>query len=146
GAAPRRTTTSTMPAVHPSECLANREIDLDPVLVQDLPKTIPHVEADRTDRRRDTQARAHAGVQGREREVGHLRRDHADVEERDAAEPAVDRIPPLEIPEQSQIAAERVTARVEGPDAVLVVASNGRAAARLETVLDHEIGGVAVGR
>jgi hypothetical protein len=25
GAAPRRTTTSTMPAVHPSECLANRE-------------------------------------------------------------------------------------------------------------------------
>src|SRR4030095_2334405 len=117
---------------------AHREIDLDPGVLPDLPERIAHVEADRADRRGDPEAAADAGEEVVEREVLDLGRDGAGVEEGNAAEPAVDREAPLEVQEKLEIAADRVAGGVQRSDLVELVAANRRAAARLETILDHE--------
>src|SRR5262245_5779000 len=129
-----------------SEGVANREIDLDPVVVQDLPERIANVEADRADRRGDPQAAADARVEVVEGEVLDLGRDGAGVEEGNAAEPAVNREAPLEVQEKLEVTAERVAAGVQRSDLVELVAANGRGAARHETILDHEGVGAAVRR
>src|SRR4030095_8170111 len=81
-----------------------------------------------------------------EREVLDLGRDGAGVEEGNAAEPAVNRKAPLEVQEKLEIAADRVAGEVQRSDLVELVAANRRAAARLETILDHEGVGAAVRR
>src|SRR4029434_9306933 len=139
GSGPRR-------AARGSEGLANREIDLDPVVVQDLPERIAHVEADRADRRGDPEAAADAREEVVEREVLDLGRDGAGVEEGNAAEPAVNRKAPLEVQEKLEIAADRGAGEVQRSALVELVAANRRAAARLETILDHEGVGAAVRR
>src|SRR5262245_41076660 len=129
-----------------SEGLANREIDLDPVVVQDLPERIAHVETDRANRRGDPETAADARVEIVEGKVLDRGRDGAGIEEGNAAEPAVDRKAPLEVQNKLEIATERVTAGVEWSDLVELVPANRRAAARLETILDHEGVGAAIGR
>src|SRR5215510_1668843 len=129
-----------------SEGLANREIDLDPGVLLDLTEGVAHVEPDRTDRRGDPEAAADAGEEVVEGEVLDLGRDGAGVEERDAAEPAVDGEAPLEVQEKLEIAAERVSGRVQWPDLVELVTANRGAAARLEPILDHEGVGATVRR
>src|SRR5262245_13960869 len=129
GSGPRR-------AAWGSEGLANREIDLDPGVLPDLPERITHVEADRADLRGDPEAAADAGEEVVEGEVLDLGRDRAGVEERDAAEPAVDREAPLEVQEKLKIAAKRVAPGVQRSDLVELVTANRRAAARFETILD----------
>src|SRR5262245_14215000 len=129
-----------------SEGLANREIDLKPVVGADLPEAVGQVEADGADRRRDPEPAADAREEGRPREVGHARSDQARVEEHHAAEPAIEREAPLEVRQDSQVAALRVALRVERPDVILLVAAHGGAAASLEAVLDHEVLGVQVRR
>src|SRR4030095_9312315 len=97
--------------------------------------------ADRADRRGDPEAAADAGEEVVEGEILDLGRDRAGVEERDAAEPAVDREAPLEGQEKLEIAADRVAGGVQRSDLVELVAANRRAAARLETILHYQGGG-----
>src|SRR5262252_8982497 len=132
-------------AARGSEGLANREIDLDPVVVPDLTERVAHVEADRADRRREPEAAADAGVEVVEGEILDLGRDGAGVEERDAAEPAVDREAPLEVEQELEVAAHRVSGGIQRADLVQLVAAHGRAAAGLEPILDHERIGDPVG-
>src|SRR5215470_7875459 len=92
----RRFGTGPRRAARGSEGLANREIDLDPVVVLDLPERITHVETDRADRRGDPETAADARVEIVEGKVLDRGRDGAGIEEGNAAEPAVDRKAPLE--------------------------------------------------
>jgi hypothetical protein len=64
--------------------VADREVDLKPIIVPDLPQRVAHVQADRTDRGGDAQPGADSREEVREREVGDLRLNGADVEEGDA--------------------------------------------------------------
>src|SRR6185503_39738 len=132
-------------AARDSERLANREIDLDPVVVVDLAERIAHVETNRADRRGDPQAAADAGVEVVEGEILDLGRDGPGVEEGDAAEPAVDRKAPLDVEDKLEVPAQRVAGGIQRADLVQLVPAHGRAAAGLEPVLDHERVGDAVG-
>src|SRR4029453_16780427 len=107
---------------------------------------IAHVEADRADRRGDPEAASDAGVEVVEGEVLDLGCDGAGVEERNAAQPAVDREAPLEVEQELQITALRIAAGIQWSTLAQLVARNGRAAAGLEPVLDHEGVGAAIGR
>src|SRR5262245_32149274 len=127
----------------PSERLPDRQVHPEPVVVRHLPEPVPHIEADRADRRGDPEPATDSREELREREVVHPRRDGADVEERDAAQEAPDRKAPFEVQEYSEIAAEGVVRGIERPDPILLVAPNGRAPARLEAVLDDEDAGGA---
>src|SRR5262245_37489996 len=129
-----------------SEGVANREIDLDPVVVQDLTEGVAHIEPDWTDRRGEPEAAADAGVEVVEGEILDLGRDGAGVEEGDAAQPAVDREAPLDVEQKLEVTAHRIAAGIQRSDLVQLVAANGRAAARLEPILDHESVGAAIGR
>src|SRR5262245_61374330 len=124
-------------AAQGSEGLANREIDLDPVVVLDLTERVAHVEADRADRRGDPEAAADARVEVVEGEVLDRGRDGAGAEEVHAAEPAVDRKAPLDVEQELKVPAQRVAGGIQRADLVELVASDGRAAAGLEPVLDH---------
>src|SRR5262245_17973434 len=145
-AATRRIGIGPRRAARGSERLANREIDLDPVVLLDLADRIAHVEADRADRRGEPEAAADAGVEVVEGEILDLGRDGTGVEEGNAAEPAVDRKAPLEVEYELEVAAQRVAGGIQRSDLVQLVAAHGRAATGLEPILDHEGVRDAVGR
>src|SRR4029434_10303401 len=94
---------------------------------------------------RDAKARAGSREELGPREVAHPGRDHPGVEERHAAQKTPDGEPPLDVEQDAEIAALRVVRRIDGAHALVAIAPDGRAAAGLEAILDHEVLGLAVG-